>query len=132
MNIAPQTTILLIDDHEDSREMVSIVLELNGFATAHAGDGMEALAALDAGLRPALIILDWLMPGMDGSSLLAALQQKEEYAPIPVVVVTARAALESNPPTTHVLTKPIDPDALVALVLALCGPGADSAPAPGA
>jgi CheY-like chemotaxis protein len=125
MNIEPRSKILLIDDHEDSREMVSIILEMNGFSSVHAGDGIEALAALDAGFCPDVIILDWLMPGMDGSSFLAALQQKEEHAAIPVVVVSARATLETLRPTTHILTKPIDPDTLVALVHTLCSPSGD-------
>ena len=123
MNIETRPNVLLIDDHEDSREMVSIILEMNGLSAAHASDGIEALAALDGGLRPGVIMLDWLMPGMDGSSFLSELKQRD-YAPIPVVVVSARATLEANPPTGYTLTKPIDPDALVALVRKLLGPRA--------
>ncbi len=111
--------ILIIDDHEDSREMLSTVLELNGFSAAHASDGEEALAALAGGLRPSIIVLDWRMPGMDGATFLAELQRTKAYTSIPVVVVSAHAALQTSRPATHVLVKPIDPDELIDLIRTL-------------
>ena len=121
MSSSAHETILIIDDHKDSREMVGTILELNGYAAGYAGDGAEALQALAAGLRPALILLDWRMPGMDGATFLAELERNEAYASIPVVLVSANAALETKRSATHVLVKPINPDSLVELVRSLCG-----------
>jgi CheY-like chemotaxis protein len=125
MTLVRPPSILLVDDHEDSREMISTLLEIHGFATVQASDGMEALAALDAGPLPALIILDWLMPGMDGASVLAALERVEAYAAIPVVIVSARASLDGSGLAAHVLVKPIHPDALLEIVREHCAKGGE-------
>ena len=113
--------ILVIDDHDDSREMVSALLELSGYSTHSAANGVEALAALRGGLRPGLIILDWLMPGMDGATFMDELHRTPELASIPVIVVSANVALHTNHPGTHVLVKPVLPDVLLERVAALCG-----------
>lgn len=96
--------VLVIDDNPAIRDMVSWALELDGYEPAEATEGQEALDwmsnASHDGRYPSVILLDLAMPGMDGSTFLACLQQhwQAHFSAIPlpaVVVITARASLSS-------------------------------------
>ena len=107
--------VMVVDDDEDLREMLSIVLEGHGYRTQEAVDGVDALAQIDAGARPALVLLDLRMPRMNGTEFLEALGDRTRTE-IPVVVVTgdlggAREALAAGARTC--VRKPIDMDALL-------------------
>ena len=69
---ASEGVVLVIEDHEDVREGFRISLMLDGFVVEVASNGREALAKLYAGLRPFLIIMDLMMPVMDGFEFLQA------------------------------------------------------------
>ena len=81
--------ILIVDDDEDMREAYRDALELAGFATRTVRDGREALAELRQENGIGLILLDLMMPGMNGWDLWAELQRDPRLQQIPVVVATA-------------------------------------------
>jgi hypothetical protein len=80
---------LVVDDDADLRRHLRDLLEKEGWEVDVAADGREALARL-AKQRPGVILLDLVMPGMDGFGFLAALQQQEEVRSVPIVVLTAK------------------------------------------
>jgi signal transduction histidine kinase len=113
--------ILHVDDEPDIREVVEVSLGLDsGFATRNVGSGKEALVVAAEWL-PDLILLDVMMPAMDGPATLAHLRADERTARIPVVFMTARAQareieLLNSLGAMGVIDKPFDPMTLAALV----------------
>jgi CheY-like chemotaxis protein len=83
------STILVVEDDADIRSALCAILEDEGYRVARAANGQEALGLLHAGLRPSVILLDLMMPVMDGSDFRAAQLREPELASIPVVVLTA-------------------------------------------
>jgi putative nucleotidyltransferase with HDIG domain len=83
----PADRILIVDDEDSIREVVSSMLSSSGFACTQAQSGREALALLQSGEEYELMLSDMMMPVMDGEALLAA--TKERFPDIPVVMVTA-------------------------------------------
>jgi CheY-like chemotaxis protein len=81
--------ILVVDDDPDMRQRLRTMLEKRGLAVDEAGDGRAALTLLDE-RWPSLILLDLLMPEMDGFSFLAELQRRGEGHSVPVIVLTAK------------------------------------------
>lgn len=81
--------VLVVEDDNDTREMLQRMLEREGFTVAEAADGRAGLDRV-AEQRPSLILLDLLMPQMNGFEFLAELQARPEWRSIPVVVVTAK------------------------------------------
>ncbi|HKY80024.1 MAG TPA: response regulator [Sphingobium sp.] len=116
--------ILYIDDEADLREIATISLELDpGFEVRTAASGSDGLEAARQ-WQPALILLDVMMPGMDGPATLAALAANPETSAIPVVFITAKThprhvgdlkALGAR----AVLAKPFDPMTLAGTVRGL-------------
>jgi CheY-like chemotaxis protein len=110
--------ILVVDDDGDTREMLREVLELDGYRVAAASNGREALERLRAGLAPALVLLDIMMPVMSGAELLAELRRDPRFAHLPVVLVSAFGRLVE--PLAALaqgwLPKPIDFEQLMDLV----------------
>jgi CheY-like chemotaxis protein len=80
---------LVVDDDADLRQRLRGLLEKEGWEVDEGADGREALARL-AGQKPGLILLDLLMPGMDGFEFLAELQKREEGRSVPVIILTAK------------------------------------------
>jgi threonine synthase len=82
--------LLIVDDHEEARTLIRRILRSHGdFHIREATSGSEALAMASA-QRPDLVVLDLMMPEMDGFAVLDALRQQRETANVPVVVVTAK------------------------------------------
>ena len=81
--------ILVIDDTALARESVSKLLEYEGFETLRARNGKEGWAMM-YNETPDLILLDLMMPEMDGFGVVAALQKEPQWRDIPVIVITAR------------------------------------------
>lgn len=102
--------LLLVDDDDDIREVATTALELvDGFRILTAANGHGAVqSARDS--RPDAIVLDVMMPGMDGLQTLARLRADEQTADIPVILLTARVDREE---TDHrvagTIAKPFDP-----------------------
>ncbi|RYB02630.1 PAS domain-containing sensor histidine kinase [Lichenibacterium ramalinae] len=82
-------TILVIDDDEGARERMRFTLTRAGWTVVEAGDGQQALERLD-GVTPCLILLDLMMPVMDGFDFLERLRQRADGGLVPVVVLTAK------------------------------------------
>lgn len=106
--------ILLVEDNPDIRTIVKAALEMVGGFEVHAcATGAEALAAV-AGFAPQLILLDVMMPDLDGPGVLARLRERPDVAGIPVVFLTAKATKDEVQRlralgAADVLTKPFDP-----------------------
>ena len=89
-NVQGGGTVLAIDDDPESRQLVARHLDKLGWAVAEATDGGDALAWLSRNPPPALILLDLMMPGMDGFAFLDAIAEREEWRKIPIVILTAK------------------------------------------
>jgi len=96
-------SVLIVDDDEALREALAEVLAEEGLEVSCSANGQEALRALRSGLRPDLILLDLMMPVMDGWAFREEQAREPLLASIPVVVITA----------AHALHKPIDARAVV-------------------
>ena len=82
--------ILVVDDDADLRETLQLLLDDSGYGVTAVASGQEALDRLKAGDRPSLILLDLMMPELDGFGFIEELRGKEEWRKIPVVVLTAK------------------------------------------
>jgi CheY-like chemotaxis protein len=106
--------ILIVDDNEDSREILALILGMNGFSCVHAGDGVEALEQART-YQPSAIVTDIFMPRLDGVDFTRKLRADPQLANIPVVAQTAYI----NAIDTHrdlfaaVLEKPCQPSELL-------------------
>jgi DNA-binding response OmpR family regulator len=117
--------VMVVDDDPDLVESVAMKLESNNFRVTKAYDGVEALEKIKAE-RPALVILDVMMPRKDGYTLCDELKKSEETKDIVVVLLTAVAAAVSSTNYTHMggkttladdyIPKPIDLDKLMEIV----------------
>jgi len=115
--------ILVVEDEPDIRELVRYNLEQDGFRVVEAGESEEALRLLRRE-QPALLILDLMLPGMDGLRLCRLLREQPETAHLPIVMLTARAAeidrvLGLEMGADDYVTKPFSPRELVARVRAV-------------
>jgi CheY-like chemotaxis protein len=115
----PAHHILLVDDDPSIQGAISMLLQREGFTVACAGNGQQALDLLSTSQRPALILLDMLMPVMNGLEFRIAMQQDRRLAGIPVVVLSATPGAEEHPnlpPPQAVMPKPFDIDQLLDVV----------------
>ena len=125
--------ILVVDDDEFMRDATVAVLEAEGYPVMAARTATEAIALLRAGaVKPSLILLDFMMPGMTGADFRAAQLQDVALATIPVIFLSAFPntldALQSGPlRAAAVLEKPVDARDLLALVGRWCPPPEPSA-----
>lgn len=123
MSLLDMKTILLVEDDDDIRELVSTILRRDGFDVYEAENGLEALNALDTmSPQPCLLLLDLMMPVMTGPELLNILSQRNQLAALPVVVLSAGGQRAHVPAANKFLRKPADPKHLLAMVHELCGP----------
>jgi CheY-like chemotaxis protein len=118
---ARRRTVLVIDDDELVRDSLSLALELEGYATVSAADGIDALLALRTGARPDVIVLDLEMPLMPGWEFRERQLADPALADIPVVVVSSSPRQVS---ANRRFPKPFDIEALLRTVRELSGPGA--------
>ena len=86
--------ILVVDDEIGALTLIGIMLERGGFSVLKARDATSALAVLDQN-APDMIILDVMMPGMDGIELCRVIRQREDTLSIPVLILSARGDAES-------------------------------------
>jgi CheY-like chemotaxis protein len=112
-------TVLIVDDDRTIRRSLQQVLGDEGYAIAEASNGLEALERLQQAPLPAVILLDLMMPVMDGYTLSRKLRAQSTLADIPVIVVTAGgncAEVRNQIGVRDCLHKPIDLDRLLASV----------------
>jgi two-component system cell cycle response regulator DivK len=115
-----QTKILLIEDNEQNRYLVAFLLEKHGHEVVMAPDGPAGIE-LAREERPALILLDIQLPGMDGYAVARALREVSSLANTPIVAVTSYAMLGDREKSLAAgcdgyLEKPINPDTFVSQV----------------
>jgi CheY-like chemotaxis protein len=112
-------TVLIVEDERDLREMMRDALELNGYAVVTAEDGQDALAKLSGIENVCLVILDLLMPVMNGWDFVQEMRQRSELASVPIVVHTS-APGPMPAGVKRVLQKPILFDRLISVVREYC------------
>lgn len=88
--------ILVVDDDADIRDAIRDTLEQEGYATAEAASGADALHYLATHPRPAVVLLDWNMAPMSGADFMAALSLIPALASVPVVLLTADARVAED------------------------------------
>jgi len=118
---ADSCPVLIVEDDADLREMMAQLLTLEGFSTAAVANGREALAYLRSNAAPDVILLDLMMPVMDGWEFRRQQQRDSDMAGVPVIVLSAldqpRAAdVEAD----AFLKKPLDFDRLLELIRRYC------------
>ena len=125
-DLAAHATVLVVDDEPGIRELLSVMLEVEGHRVVQAADGAEALA-LVAQHSPDLITLDVMMPGMDGWQVAERLDAEAGTAAIPRIMISGMplGALQAAPGARRaaaVLSKPFDFAELTRLVTELLAP----------
>jgi CheY-like chemotaxis protein len=115
--VAPASCILIVDDDAENREVLEIVLGWEGFVTMSAQSGREALA-LAMHSVPDLVLLDIMMPGMDGYQVATALKSSAVTRHIPIMMVSALREADVRARCLNVgaedfLTKPMDREEVV-------------------
>ncbi|HYW14008.1 MAG TPA: response regulator [Longimicrobium sp.] len=90
-----KATILVVDDNTDNVEILRAFLESRGFTIAEARDGRAALAKMEE-VRPDLVLLDVMMPGMDGWEVCRVIKQHPQLGDTKVVMVTAKGGFEDK------------------------------------
>jgi len=114
--------VLHVDDEPDIREVAAMSLELDGaMSLTSAASGAEAVALLQAGCQPDVVLLDVMMPVLDGPGTLARLRQLPNHEATPVIFMTARAQSSElgryiELGAIGVIVKPFDPMSLAASV----------------
>lgn len=114
--------ILAVDDSPTVLEMITAILESGGYSVLTAVDGVEALDTARAE-RPDLILLDVMLPKLDGYRVCRLLKFDQNYRDIPIIMLTAKAedqavATGIRTGADQYLTKPIDPETLLAAIAA--------------
>jgi CheY-like chemotaxis protein len=118
--------ILLVDDEDDIREVAQLSLEMvGGYEVLTAGSGAEAIRRAEAE-RPDAVLLDVMMPGMDGPTTFQALRANPATAAIPVILLTAKVQSADRKRfedlgVAGVLSKPFDPMLLAGQVATALG-----------
>ena len=119
-------SVLIIDDEEDIRAVAALSLEtVAGWEVATASSGAQGVARAEH-LQPDAILLDVMMPGMDGRETVAALKKNPRTAPIPVVLLTAKTQTSEQNQlaglgVNGVLRKPFDPLTLPGQIAEILG-----------
>jgi CheY-like chemotaxis protein len=116
--MADAKRVLVVDDEAPIRSLIADALEFEGYEPVTATDGADALAKVDT-MRPDAIVLDLMMPVMDGRTFLAACRRLPRCADIPVLVVSASHDLGAKAQELGAracLAKPFDLDVLLAVV----------------
>jgi CheY-like chemotaxis protein len=111
--------ILLVEDDHDTREVMKVLLEFEGYTVETAADGAEALGKLRAGLKPCLILLDLMMPGMDGFQFMNEKRKDLKLSQIPVIISSGIYDAKQNAArlgAEDYFQKPIDRERLLNVV----------------
>ena len=113
--------ILVVEDDHDVRDAMVEVLQAEGYDAVAAGDGKEALEHLQAGLEPCLIVLDLMMPVMDGWKFMEQHEVRDSNAPIVVVSAYGSADAVRSAGVAAYMHKPVDVDDLLGVIARHCG-----------
>jgi CheY-like chemotaxis protein len=117
----PHCPVLIVEDDDDLREMMAHMLTLEGFDAATVANGREALDYLQNAARPRVILLDLMMPVMDGWEFRRQQKADPDLAPVPVIVLSALDQVRASAvDAAAFLKKPLDFDRLLELVREHC------------
>jgi CheY-like chemotaxis protein len=110
--------VLIVDDDVRNVFAITSILELYGISVAHAPDGRKGISTLLAGDEIDLVLMDVMMPELDGYATMEAIRQMPRFADLPVIAVTARAMPEDRTKSlasgaTDYITKPVDTEELL-------------------
>ncbi|WP_026370279.1 response regulator [Kallotenue papyrolyticum] len=113
-------TILVVEDNPDNMYVLDHLLTRKGYTVRQAVRGDEALALVEQ-VRPALVLLDMQMPGLDGYGVVRELRRRPEWASLPIIAVTASSMPGDREQTlaagcTDYLAKPISPRELLQMI----------------
>jgi CheY-like chemotaxis protein len=120
---ASECELLIVDDDPDCADALRFLLEDCGYHVQTAHHGLEALEYFEAGGRPCVVILDLMMPVMDGLEFLERRRADPVLAATPVIVLTATDA-RLTACDEPVLRKPVDFGVLLDQIASACGPAA--------
>ncbi|HWV23206.1 MAG TPA: response regulator [Thermomicrobiales bacterium] len=120
--------ILVVEDQEDVAQLIDVVLKGEGYTVAIARDGAQGLM-LSRDWKPDLILMDIMLPGVDGGTLISRLRREVETADLPIIAMSASRTLRDRTPELEadaLLSKPFDVDALLVQVNFLLSRGRDA------
>jgi CheY-like chemotaxis protein len=123
MSRLKRSTVLVVDDDADLREMTATYLQAHGYRTRTAANGLEALAVVKRD-RPSALVVDLQMPLMNGVQLRRQLQRQPDGAAIPFILISGATNAEEVGRAlgvTAVLAKPFEQSGLL-MALAMCCP----------
>jgi CheY-like chemotaxis protein len=116
-------TVLIVDDHADTREGLRHVLEGEGFTVHAASNGLEALTLLYRGLRPCVIVMDLMMPVMNGFEFRQEQLKHSDIADIPFIAYSAVVDIPAHALTlqaTDYFQKPIEVAQVMTIIRRHC------------
>ncbi len=114
--------VLVVDDDADNRELLMELLQTAGYFALAAANGSEAIAHLESGLDPDLILTDLVMPVMSGWDLCETLKRTPAWRSIPLIVLCGMAAEQRGKlQVDDAFEKPTDLDQLLQRIAELCG-----------
>lgn len=117
---ADRPQVLIVDDDDDVREILTLLLRDEGFAVTAASNGADAARAIDRGAYPDVIVLDLMMPVMNGWELWEHLRRSPATAHIPIIVLTASGLAHGCLGDAPVLAKPTGVEELMVAISAAC------------
>jgi CheY-like chemotaxis protein len=92
MDAMPTPYILIVDDHADVLDLMTTFIESTGMAVAQASDGVDAISCLYA-RRPALVLVDMMMPRMDGLELISQIRSDRNLAALPIIAMSGTSEM---------------------------------------
>lgn len=122
---APGAPVLIVEDDDDIRTMLSLTLAAYGYAVEAADDGEHALGLLRAEPRPGVVLVDLMMPGMSGEDLIRRMRADPAAQNVPIVLFSGHstlAELARSLAVDNYLAKPVDVDQLLRVVSSFCTP----------
>lgn len=114
-------SILVVEDNRDIQDSLKLALEVEGYTVFTADNGRDALDQLSRIPTPCVILLDLMMPVMNGWEFVEEISKDLMLSTIPIVVVTAFSDKNATPKTNDIIQKPIDLNALLKTVSKYCG-----------
>ncbi len=117
-------SVLIVDDDADIRTAIADVLEIEGHHTLEASNGKEALEILAKNEKPCLVLLDMMMPVMNGREFLDVVIASSNLRPLPVVIVSAHATVAETSGAVGFLKKPVNIDSIIKVAAQYCSKAA--------
>jgi len=131
---ARRPRVIIVDDDRDTREMLTLALELEGFDVGQAANGLRLISAMHVD-RPDVILLDVMMSWIDGFELCRAVKKNPTFGDIPVIFISARKSAEDERTglaagAVDYFSKPLDMVRLIRRIRQILGERAGAVPAP--